>query len=142
MRGCAAAKRWGSTAGELVGKLGKVDTNRALIVSEARPRGREEPGSLTKSGRERRVALSSRLHGALRALYRLREEPPAPEAVEIGPPISRLFPPNIELALAWDLVSQSGSGHSSDPRFDHPSVGGADGATHSLARPATVPARL
>ena len=44
----------------------------------ARP---EEPGSLTKSGRDRRVALSSRLHGALRALYRLREEPPTDQLV-------------------------------------------------------------
>jgi len=38
--------------------------------------------------------------------------PPAPEAVEIGPPISGIFTPDTEFAPAWELVSQSGSGQS------------------------------
>ncbi len=41
-----------------------------------------------------------REYNQIRPHSSLGYQPPAPEAVEIGPPISRIFPPNIELALA------------------------------------------
>ncbi len=41
-----------------------------------------------------------REYNGIRPHSSLRYQPPAPEAVEIGPPISRIFTPDIELALA------------------------------------------
>ncbi len=54
------------------------DTSRALLIRRNLPRGALEPEP-TKSGRERRVALSKRLRGALREHYRDRFQP-GPEA--------------------------------------------------------------
>jgi integrase len=68
-RGEALGLRWGC----VVWGTDEDDPGRALLIDKSRPRGGalEDP----KSGRERRVALSFRLRGALLALYRLHGEP-------------------------------------------------------------------
>ena len=74
-RGETLGLRWG----RIVWGEDDDDTDRTLLVTEARPRG----GAFgpTKSGRGRRVALSTRLRGALLGLYRLREKPADDAAV-------------------------------------------------------------
>ena len=57
------------------------DPSRALLIARSRPRGRAL--GLTKSGRERRVALSRRLRAALAELYADRFEP-GPEELVLG----------------------------------------------------------
>ena len=74
-RGEALGLRWGA----IVWGRDDDDPARALLVSESRSRG-GAPGP-TKSGRSRCVALSTRLRGGLLGLRRLRERPPADEAV-------------------------------------------------------------
>jgi integrase len=68
-RGEALGLRWGC----VVRGRDDDDPTRALVIDKNRPRA----GALEapKSGRERRVALSYRLRGALQALHRLRGEP-------------------------------------------------------------------
>jgi integrase len=77
-RGEALGLRWG----RIVWGEDEDDPSRALLVVEARPRG----GAFgpPKSGRARRVALSTRLRGALLSLYRLHDGPPADAPVIRG----------------------------------------------------------
>lgn len=63
------------TWGQVIWGADSDDTTRAIVVNRNRPRG--GPAEGTKSGRERRVALSRRLRRTLSSLYLQRGRPPA-----------------------------------------------------------------
>jgi len=98
--GEALGLRWGAIAWG----ADETDRGRHLLICESRPRGGDpEP---TKSGRERRVALSRRLRGALLRLYRAKFAP-SPDGFVVG----EVDPANLRHREWRRILKRAGIGH-------------------------------
>jgi integrase len=101
-QGEALGLRWGAIGWADGGE----DLTRHLLVDASRPRG----GGLgpTKSGRDREVAMSRRLHRALSALYRQRWNP-SPDRFVVG----AIDPSNFRAREWRRILKRAGIGHRS-----------------------------